>query len=62
MQQNGQAVVKIIHEESLNHMFLMESEIKFHIVLFREFAVISILMVDIYYCRCKRQHPHSCHH
>lgn len=62
MQQNGQAVVKIIHEESLKHMFLMESEIKFHIVLFREFAVISILMVDIYYCRCKRQHPHSCHH
>lgn len=59
---NGQAVVKIIHEESLKHMFLMESEIKFHIVLFREFAVISILMVDIYYCRCKRQHPHSCHH
>lgn len=53
MQQNGQAVVKIIHEESycLKHMFLMESEIKFHIVLFREFAVISILMADIYYCR-----------
>lgn len=65
MKQNGQAVGKIIHEESyyFKHIFLLESEIKFHIVLFKEFAVmISILMADIYYCRRKRQHPHSGHH